>query len=417
MNKKRIIFIVSLILLLILGAIFLAVELFRPKTATTVGEIVYITQFGQEYGEELNDGDSLFVFYVYIKPLGKTENDDWILFTVDKDTETESQKNSDISKMPELSVGTVVEIVHNADIEKPGKKSAALVYGYFAESIKAYKGDTASLEGQEIPLKLNKKYSFDNVDEKLFEVYGGEIVGIVKVKAPISGYIIYVHHDTGFTPQYILGKYWVDDKTIMDDELRAMIKSGVTGAKILEGSTKSVLNPFTGENEDVVAIYRLLFDSNEAERTSTLAKWESMVVDNGAKTVCIKKCWTPSSVIFDTKIVDESDNAEFIDLFEGITLSKSDEEYTYGLQVTYLIYLSGVDAAFDESGNMSIGDWENVTEKGITLYVDSDGYVRVGINLNGFTADEWYKSNSPVDVAKIVEYYEQATTFKTVESE
>lgn len=82
-----------------------------------------------------------------------------------------------------------------------------------------------------------------------------------------------------------------------------------------------------------------------------------------------------------------------------------------------MIYLSGVDAVFDESGNMSIGDWENVTEKGITLYVDSDGYVRLGINSNGFTAGEWYKSNSPVDITKIAEYYEQATAFKMVASE
>ena len=57
---------------MIVGIVFLAIELFKPKSTTTIGEIVYVTQRGASHDTE----NKPFIFYIYVKPLGENGNED-----------------------------------------------------------------------------------------------------------------------------------------------------------------------------------------------------------------------------------------------------------------------------------------------------------------------------------------------------
>ena len=157
--------------------------------------------------------------------------------------------------MPELSVGVVVEIVRNKDIDRPKYDLPGFIYGFYAESIRIYNQETDGLRGQEIPLILNKKYEFDSESINHSQIDPGRIVGIIKVEHPISGYIIYLHPDDGD----LLKKYWIDEKTIMDENMRTVIESGTIGVKISE-SVATDFTPFKEENASVRAVFRLFLD-------------------------------------------------------------------------------------------------------------------------------------------------------------
>lgn len=242
---------IVLAIAMIVGIVFLAIELFKPKSTTTIGEIVYVTQRGDSHNTE----NKPFLFYVYVKPLSETENEDWILFTVDQNTLTESQKSTDPLTMPELSVGTIVEIVRNKNIDRPKYDLPGFIYGFYAESIKVYNGETDGLKDQEIPLILNKKYEFDQENVNYSQISSGRLVGVIKVESPINGYIIYIHPDDGD----LLKKYWIDTNTIMDDDTRNLIESETTGVRIYE-SVATDFTPFKNENKDVNTVFRLFID-------------------------------------------------------------------------------------------------------------------------------------------------------------
>ena len=157
--------------------------------------------------------------------------------------------------MPELSVGVVVEIVRNKDIDRPKYDLPGFIYGFYAESIRIYNQETDGLRGQEIPLILNKKYEFDSESINHSQIDPGRIVGIIKVEHPISGYIIYLHPDD----EDLLKKYWIDTNTIMDDDTRNLIESETTGVRIYE-SVATDFTPFKNENKDVNTVFRLFID-------------------------------------------------------------------------------------------------------------------------------------------------------------
>lgn len=150
--------------------------------------------------------------------------------------------------------------------------------------------------------------------------------------------------------------------------------------------------------------------SNEPKENSPLDKWEEMLVDQSVevKMATIQATLLTSSIAPELKILIASDIKELANLFDRLTLLKSEEPYYPGVEYTYKICLGSNTLACDENGNTSITEWEDKVNSGLTLYVDKDGYVRVGVGESTWTAEEWYKSTSPIDVKKLRELYNKA---------
>ena len=159
-----------------------------------------------------------------------------------------------------------------------------------------------------------------------------------------------------------------------------------------------------------------IFGNNnvEIEGLSWQEKWDVLVTEKGTKAICIREAWVYSSIAYNDKMVDNSKNAEFIDLFAGLNFSNSEEDYMIGINHEYEVCLSLYEGSADENGNMKKAEYDILATKGIKAYVDKEGYVRIGVNVNGLQADEWHKSSAPIDMEKFIGYYNQSAEIKIV---
>lgn len=155
-------------------------------------------------------------------------------------------------------------------------------------------------------------------------------------------------------------------------------------------------------------------DEVEIEGLSWQEKWDVLVTEKGAKTICIREVWIASSIIYNDRIADDSKNAEIVGLFSGLSFEKIEEDYMIGINHEYKVCFSLYEGRADEKGNMKKAEYDMLETKGIVAYVDKEGYVRIGVNVNGLQADEWHKSSTPIDMEKFLEYYNQSAEIKIV---
>ena len=138
-------------------------------------------------------------------------------------------------------------------------------------------------------------------------------------------------------------------------------------------------------------------------------KWNDLVVNKGAKTVCVVSYWAASSTLEKERKIDDEKISDLLALFEGITLSRLDETYLPGAARTaYSFYLLKSSLVFDENGIVKNSEWKKLKDEGLNIIVESDGYVYAE------TEDGWYKSDITVDYTEIEEYYSQATEFDII---
>lgn len=209
-------------------------------TATVIGEVAYVKDTADHPLSSNN------YYYVYVIPYG--EKDSWVLFNISRETSTESEFSLDITQMPELAIGNMVEIVYDTVPRKDELQKTS----YHAVSIKKHEGSVD--KSYSIPLVLRENYDFKSNDGGVFEDYG-KVVHITRVNQPIGGYLIYLEESD--ESAYTLGCFWVEDgKTIVTPEIMEKIKAGEVGYYIYV-KTLSNTNPFTAN--DAVALMSIYY--------------------------------------------------------------------------------------------------------------------------------------------------------------
>lgn len=215
---KKLLSLFTALVLLIISMLGL-VSCNNTEKMTVVGEISYIK--------------SLNSHCVYIRPLEQGSNGVWIPVEITENTSTPSDFSNVASDMPELAIGTIVEVVYNVSEEKnESAKSSA----YKAISLKVV-SDADMHSKQDSPLKLSKGYEY-TTDANDGNRDFGTVVHVAKLEAPISGYLIYLDNNRTSDNQ-TLTIYWVDEKLLKEDglhhigdEVKALIESGATGYEI-----------------------------------------------------------------------------------------------------------------------------------------------------------------------------------------
>ena len=184
---------------------------------TIVGEIAYVK----------SDENHM----VYIAPHAQAGITLWIPMMITPETETASEFNKEAGKMPELSIGNIVEIVYNA---KGTKANHILVGGSQVISLKV-KSSAEGLEMQDFDLKLRRGYEYSRLEEIGTRDYG-TVVHIAKIEKPDNGYFIYVDNNK-YDEYDALTVYWLDEDSmymesggvLIDDGTIALVESGATG--------------------------------------------------------------------------------------------------------------------------------------------------------------------------------------------
>lgn len=211
---KKISVLLLALIMLILPIMSLSSCTLRKQVHTVVGEVMYVTHTTMYVKKS-----DIKTHYAFIKPLGQSDNSEWIMFEIKKDkTELEGAFSPLIEEMPVLSVGNIVEISF-VEIEKT---VAAVDSGYNAISIKSVTAD-------DIVADNNYKFELDFKDNYL--KYGsnhsyshkGKIIHVARVEYPKKGYIVYFEN-YAVTAE----KYWFEDDTL-SDYLLAMFESGLVG--------------------------------------------------------------------------------------------------------------------------------------------------------------------------------------------
>ena len=212
---------ISLLVLIFVLAVIPVISLYSCDETrhlhTIAGEIVYIKS---------NDHHA-----VYIAPYGGEDSNLWIPMMITPETETASEFNKDAGKMPELSIGNIVEIVYNA---KGTKANHILVGGSQVISLKV-KSSAEGLEMQDFDLKLRRGYEYSRLEEIGTRDYG-TVVHIAKIEKPDNGYFIYVDNNK-YDEYDALTVYWLDEDSmymesggvLIDDGTIALVESGATG--------------------------------------------------------------------------------------------------------------------------------------------------------------------------------------------
>ena len=151
------------------------------------------------------------------------------------------------------------------------------------------------------------------------------------------------------------------------------------------------------------------YEKEGSENLSLEQKWSDLVVNKGAKTVCVHFYWWLSSNIEKERKIDDEKIGELLSLFEGITLSRLDETYLPGaVRTAYSFYLFKSSLVFDENGIVKNSEWKKLKDEGLNIIVESDGYVYAE------TEGGWYKSDISIDYTEIEEYYNHATEFDII---
>ena len=190
----------------------------KEELMTIVGEIKYVKTLNEHC--------------LYIKPIDQSDDGVWVPIIVSKETQTKSSFSKNLSDMPELAVGTIVEVVYNASLPKA---DSAYIHKFNAKSLKIV-DDAYTVEKQSLPFKLTDGYEY-----KMHKTVGrrdfGTVLHVAKITEPANGYIIYLE-DNRMDNNQALTMYWLDGNALyrtdserisITDELRDRITSGKTG--------------------------------------------------------------------------------------------------------------------------------------------------------------------------------------------
>lgn len=241
--KKRLSLALSFVLLLGIILSLNSCETFKT-TATLIGEIKHVRCHGVTADPELQE------YYIYVQPYGREDNAHWEYFTVSCKTDTESEYSPNLSEMPELAVGNVVEI----EYYKNRGKNSIEKNRYGVAAINSI-DNTENIEAQDnIELKLNKKFSYTKPDGGIWEVKG-TVLYVAKVEAPLSGYFVYFDGTTPFVSSFQC--YWVGinaETGATPNEVFERLEAGEVGYTI-EFDVVSNQHPF--ENYSAEAIFNI----------------------------------------------------------------------------------------------------------------------------------------------------------------
>ena len=226
-------------ILLILALLFISMfslgSCEKKEIMTTVGVIEYVKTY--------------WYHCVYIRPMDQDDNGIWIPIKVTKKTKTDSPFNIDTSSMPELAVGSVVEVVYDATLPKTeiwvqikniiyNRKTTDIpLDSYNAISVKLA-SSTEKVEKQKTPLKLTEGYEYAP-EANEGDCDKGTVVHVAKIDDPISGYLIYLDDNT-FDYNCVLTVYFIDSEAFEDEnsrmfmteEIKRRIESFEIGYKI-----------------------------------------------------------------------------------------------------------------------------------------------------------------------------------------
>ena len=228
MRILRMIVSVILVLIIVIEVGVYTYKAFEPDpltAVTTVGEVVYVTTCW--VGVEGWEG-----YRVYIRPLGKGNNEELILFNINSATVTESPFTMDIEKMPELAVGAKVELTHTYKMIRynerdPDDDRSTYIRGYETYAIRRTEENFTK---EQSLLKREDGYWF----VKDFGYSDGEVLTVLyvaKVKSPMQGYIVYCIDES--QKNMHIQAFWIDLGTSMSKKMEKKLESRETGYKVV----------------------------------------------------------------------------------------------------------------------------------------------------------------------------------------
>lgn len=209
---------------------------------TIIGEITYVKSF--------------YSHCIYVKPLGcEDEGEVWVPISVSDKTATLSGFSENIADMPELAIGSIVEIVYST---KDPRGKHVLFSSYEAISIRTYES-TEAPQKQELPFIATENYYYGK-DATSGNREIGTVVHIAKLHTPLNGYIIYLEGDYSQS----LITYWIDEDALhketggitASDEVKNLLESFATGYKVkITGLGSYPFGKFNMQPIDAISLY------------------------------------------------------------------------------------------------------------------------------------------------------------------
>lgn len=217
--KKNIALIICCVLTIL--PILSLVSCENEELMTIVGEIKYVKTRNEHC--------------LYIKPIDQSDDGIWVPIVVSKETQTKSSFSTNLSDMPELAVGTIVEVIYNAGLPKADD---AYIQKFFAKSLKPV-DNAHTVEKQSLPFKL-----IDGYEYTILKAVGrrdfGTIIHVAKIVEPAKGYIIYLE-DNGKNNHTALTMYWLDEDAMNNDDSSGISINDDLKEKIIAGETGYVI--------------------------------------------------------------------------------------------------------------------------------------------------------------------------------
>lgn len=210
--KKTIIVILVLALLLLPIVGFIIGYDMVEGTDTVVGEVMYSNS---NLFDVCSGGHN---HYLFLRPMGVSGGEDWILFHIAKDTtDCETGFSDDITEMPELAIGVMVEIRYKKNELKTSGST-----GYETLSIKRIdKDNIKNIKNPTFSLRWSNEQDKAPITSRQIK---GTVIHVAKIDSPKNGYIFYVYYDLGATD-----RYWFDEESNIYDDIYPLIESGEIG--------------------------------------------------------------------------------------------------------------------------------------------------------------------------------------------
>jgi hypothetical protein len=212
-----------------------AFNMFGPQdddVVSTVGEVVLVEPRWMGYLDD-EERQRWACYYIYVRPVGKGNNEELLLFTANCDTEMTSEFGADRSKIPELQVGSVVEITHTHKMLRysdmhPDDDRRTYLRGYEALSISIYEGE---YKGRQTVLQKNPDFWWGEDMNYSSGYYGSPdqftVSYVARVTYPMRGYLVYGYREeTTFRSEEVI---WIGVGVFLDSKTRQALESDATG--------------------------------------------------------------------------------------------------------------------------------------------------------------------------------------------
>lgn len=212
-----------------------AINMFGPQdddVVSTVGEVVSVKPRWLEFIDD-EKHNRWACYYIYVRPAGRGDNEELLLFTINCDTETASGFGADRSKIPELQVGSVVEITHTHKMLRysdmhPDDDRKHYLRGYEALSISIYEG---KYKGYQTVLQKNPYFWWGegfHFAPTIYDSHASLVVShVAKVTYPMVGYLVYGYEDYGtYKSERVM---WLGVGVFLDVATRRALESGAVG--------------------------------------------------------------------------------------------------------------------------------------------------------------------------------------------